>query len=154
MRILPDGLGDFTDQLKQKLTDSNKAVVKAYIQVTGMLAEALGSGGIGKFQKKLLTQLLPNLQDKQSLVRNDVLAATEKFVEVCGADVVLNYLIPLVAQDNPQIRGEGLDFILKYKEHINKCDVNLFTKPLVQCLQDKNPTIRGKCEEVIGVIML
>ena len=64
-------------------------------------------------------------------MRNDVLAATEKFVEVCGADVVLNYLIPLVAQDNPQIRGEGLDFILKYKEHINKCDVNLFTKPLV-----------------------
>lgn len=49
MRILPDGLGDFVDQLKQKLTDSNKAVVKAYIQVTGSLAEALGSGGIGKF---------------------------------------------------------------------------------------------------------
>lgn len=44
MRILPDGLSDFIALLILKLSDSNKAVAKAYIATVGVTAEALGSG--------------------------------------------------------------------------------------------------------------
>lgn len=31
MRIKPDGLNELMDNIKQKLSDSNKAVMKAYV---------------------------------------------------------------------------------------------------------------------------
>jgi hypothetical protein len=42
MRIKPDGLNELLDNVKQKLNDPNKAVLKVYTQLLGDLAEALG----------------------------------------------------------------------------------------------------------------
>lgn len=50
-----------------------------------LLVEALGSGS-KQFTKKLLPALLPNLADKQSLVRADVVACADKWAEHIGAD--------------------------------------------------------------------
>ena len=44
MRIKPDGINELLDNIKQKLSDPNKAVMKAYIQLNGLMAEALGPG--------------------------------------------------------------------------------------------------------------
>jgi hypothetical protein len=43
MRILPAGLTDLMEALKAGLKESNKAVIKAYIQLIGVLADALGA---------------------------------------------------------------------------------------------------------------
>ena len=43
MRIKPDGINELMDMVKQRMKDPNKAVVKAYIQLIGLLVEALGS---------------------------------------------------------------------------------------------------------------
>jgi hypothetical protein len=77
-----------------------------------------------------------------------------KFVEHTSPETILNYLVPLVATENPQMRSEGLNFILKYKDFITKAEMSTFVKPLVQCLQDKAPAIRAQCEEVAGYVML
>jgi len=152
-RILPDGLGDFIGLLVQKLADSNKAVAKAYIANVGQLADALGPA-FKTVQKKLCLALLPNLADKQSLVRDAVQVQMEKIVNATNPETVLNYLVPLLQTDNPQLRQEGLTFTLKYKEHVKKADIDTFIKPLVQGLQDKNPQIRGMMEELSGEVMI
>jgi hypothetical protein len=94
-RILPDGLGDFIGLLVQKLADSNKAVAKAYIANVGQLADALGPA-FKTVQKKLCLALLPNLADKQSLVRDAVQVQMEKIVNATNPETVLNYLVPLL----------------------------------------------------------
>lgn len=43
MRIQPVGLNDLMDKIKQRMTDANKAVVKAYLQLICVLVEALGT---------------------------------------------------------------------------------------------------------------
>lgn len=78
----------------------------------------------------------------------------QKIVNVTSPETVMNYLIPLLKTDNPQLRTEGLNFTLKYKENIQKAEISTFVKPLVQGLQDKNPQIRGMMEEVVGEIMI
>ena len=42
MRIQPVGLNDLMDKIKQRMTDANKAVCKAFIQLICLLVEALG----------------------------------------------------------------------------------------------------------------
>jgi len=42
MRILPVGLNELMDNMKQRMGDPNKAVLKSYIQLIGSLGEALG----------------------------------------------------------------------------------------------------------------
>jgi hypothetical protein len=42
MRILPLGLTDLMEALRAGMKESNKAVIKAYILLIGVLAEAVG----------------------------------------------------------------------------------------------------------------
>lgn len=42
MRIQPVGLNELMDIIKQRMSDSNKAVLKTFIQLLGTLAEAMG----------------------------------------------------------------------------------------------------------------
>ncbi len=42
MRIEVNGLNELMDALKNGMKDSNKAVVKKYIQLLGTMAEAIG----------------------------------------------------------------------------------------------------------------
>lgn len=42
MRIQPVGLNELMDNMKQRMVDPNKAVLKSYIQLMGVLVEALG----------------------------------------------------------------------------------------------------------------
>lgn len=68
MRIKPDGLNELMDNMKQRMADPNKAVLKAYVQLLGVLAEALGSSA-KQFAKKVLPPMLNGLADKSTLVR-------------------------------------------------------------------------------------
>jgi hypothetical protein len=42
MRIKADGLGEMMEEVKKRMVDANKAVLKSYIQLMGVLVEALG----------------------------------------------------------------------------------------------------------------
>lgn len=95
MRIKPDGLNELMDNIKQRMSDPNKAVLKSYIQLNGSLGEALGSGA-KSFQKKILVPMLNNLTDKQALVRADVVASMNKWGEHVGPEVVINNVLPML----------------------------------------------------------
>lgn len=64
MRIEPNGLNDMMEVMKKAMKDSNKAVIKVFIILLGLLADALG-GPISKYQKKCFVPMLANLSDKQ-----------------------------------------------------------------------------------------
>lgn len=63
MRIKPDGLNELMDNIKQRMSDPNKAALKAYVQLIVVLVEALGPAA-KTFQKKILPPMLNNLSDK------------------------------------------------------------------------------------------
>lgn len=57
MRILPTGLNELADNMKQRMADSNKAVLKCFLNLLGVFAEALGPAS-KQFAKKLLPPMI------------------------------------------------------------------------------------------------
>lgn len=145
MRIEPNGLNELMDALKNGMKDPNKAVVKVYIALLGLMADALGPG-IKQFTKKCLVPMLTNISDKQSLVRNDVTAAMNKWKDAVGAEVVINQLGPVLEIENPEARTESFKWIQDNKEAIPSSDCASLVKPLTLCLTDKSKAIRDQSE--------
>lgn len=77
------------------MVDPNKAVLKSYIQLMGVLVEALGPAA-KQYQKKLLPGMLATLADKQSLVRGDAIACMDKWAEHVGPEVIINNVGPML----------------------------------------------------------
>lgn len=155
MRIQPVGLNELMDAIKQRMTDANKAVLKAYVQLMCVVVEALGANA-KQFAKKIMPPMLNNLADKQSLVRADCVTAMDKWAEQCGAELVISLGGPMVSLENPELRTEMLGWIIKNKDSIKLCALDALkemAKPLVECLSDKAPAIRTATEEVICNVM-
>ena len=90
--------------------------------------------------------MLNNLTDKQALVRADVVSSMNKWGEHVGPEVVINNTIPMLIQENPELRDEALKWIIKNKEALKTCDTKDFPKPLISCLSDKVPAVRNMAE--------
>jgi len=86
--------------------------------------------------------MLANLSDKQALVRNDVVAAINKWSEQIGPEVVIPLLCGMCKTENPELRGEGLKWTLQNKEAIKEADTSSMIEPLISCLSDKSKAIR------------
>ena len=138
MRIKPDGLNELMEEVKKRMTDANKAVLKAYIQLMGVLVEALGPSA-KQFQKKLLPGMLATIADKQSLVRGDAIACMDKWAEHVGPEIIINNLPPQIQLDNPESRTESLKWVLGKKDALKTSEVKELVKPLVAALSDKTP---------------
>ena len=152
MRIEPNGLNDLMDAMKNGMKDPNKAVVKVFIALLGLLAEAIGAP-IKQFTKKCFVPLLNNLSDKQSLVRADVIVAMNKWADAIGPEQVINQLCPLLLVENPETRTEGFKWISEHADAIPACDTKEMVKPLVSCLTDKSKDIRTSAEDIISKVM-
>ena len=99
MRIEANGTGELMDVMKKAMKDANKAVLKVYIILLGMLAEAMGQP-INKYQKKCFVPMLSNLSDKQSLVRDEVVKCMNKWADAIGAEKVINLLGEVIQVEN------------------------------------------------------
>lgn len=152
MRIEPNGLTELMDALKKGMKDPNKAVVKVFINLLGLLAEALGPG-VKQFTKKCLVPMLANISDKSTLVRADVVAAMNKWKDAMGAENVINQLSAVLAIENPEARGESFKWIIENKDSILSCDTSSLVKPLTMCLTDKAKEIREQSALVILIVM-
>lgn len=100
--------------------------------------------------------MLQNLADKQSLVRADTVTAMDKWAKECGAELIITIGCPMVTQDNPELRSEMLGWVIKSKDAIKLVapdGLKECCKPLVECLSDKTPAIRGQAEQVILNVM-
>lgn len=68
--------------------------------------------------------------------------------------MVINHLAPLLVQENPELRTEALTWIIKNKDSIKNTELKELVKPLVSCLCDKAPPVRGWAEQIVGDVML
>jgi hypothetical protein len=152
MRIEPTGVEELMEALKGAMKEANKAVLKANISLLADLAEAMGPP-IKAYTKKCFVPMLYNLSDKQSLVREEVISCMDKWAEAVGGSPVVTYACAQLEQENPELREEGLKWILAHKESVRGADHTLMVKPLVDCLLDKVSKIRQQAEEIIVEVM-
>jgi len=90
MRIEPNGIGELFEALKGAMKEANKAVLKANISLLADLAESMGAP-VKTYTKKCFVPMLYNLSDKQTLVRDEVIACMNKWAESIGAETVVTY---------------------------------------------------------------
>jgi len=152
MRIEPNGLNELMDAMKAGMKDPNKAVVKVFINLLGLLAEAIGAP-VKAYCKKCFVPMLSNISDKQTLVRADVVAATNKWADAIGAEVIINYLGVQLSIENPESRSEAFKWINEHADSIPDADCSSLVKPLTLCLTDKSKAIRESSEAIIGIVM-
>jgi hypothetical protein len=137
---------------KNGMKDANKAVLKIYINLLGMLAEAVGAP-IKQFTKKCLVPSLKHLAYKDTLVRAEVVSTMTKWAEVIGAENIINKVSLELVVENPELRTEGLNWIQKNKDSIKDADKVSMVKPFISCLTDKSKVIRDQTEALICEFM-
>ena len=151
MRILPSGLNEFVNTIKNKLSESNKNLVRILLQFLTKFFEALGSHS-NNFLKILIKPMIILLGDKNNILREDVIKCLEKFGEMIGFEKIFSFLPPFLSMDNFELRNDVLKFILKYRSGLSKCDCKEFMGAIIVCLQDRSLLIKGLTEDLIKEI--
>jgi len=147
-RILSTGLSTLMNSLKTRMNEPCKNLAKEFITLVGNLAAAMGSA-CKQYSKLILQPMMFNLADKQTGIHNETLSAISKFAEAAGHEIIFNNMGPLLEKDNPELRTEVLNWILKNKNHLSKADTNSLVHPLVDAMQDRSKVIRSHAEEVV-----
>ena len=152
MRILPNGLNNLMTTIKKKLSDSNKNFVKMMVSLLAKFIEALKQG-FKQWAKTIALALIPNLADKNQLMRNECQNCFDKWVEFAGFDSLVVHFPQFLKTDNVEMRIEIMNFFTKYKDKFNKSTGELVYKdmmnPLLICLQDRLSNVRNAAEEII-----
>ena len=132
-RIEANGLHDMMGAVKQGLLDKNKNVLKSALHLLANLAAAMGTGA-KLYNKLIITVVLNNLSDKQSLVKKATLETIESWAKHVGVDYVVNLCGKVLKLDNPDIRTSILTFLMGHKDELGSCECGTLVKPLISCL--------------------
>ena len=151
-RIQPTGLGPLFNALKSRMNEPCKNLAKSLIALVGNLVIALGPS-FKTYNKIIMQPLMYNLADKQGYIRTETLSTMNKIADSAGAEMIINNVSTLLEKDNPEMRAELLNWILKRKEALGKSDSGSLVTGLVACLQDRGKEIRGLAEELITEVM-
>jgi len=147
-RILPNGLYDLVAILKTRLNENNKSQAKSFISFVGKFATALGPGA-KVHAKVLVPELIKNLSDKQTAIRQETLNSLQKFMNELGSVIIINSMLPLLNLESPEMRSEIMNWILKNPEDLAKAELKQNIAPLLNALQDKTKEIRALAEKVL-----
>ena len=157
MRILPNGLNTLMTTIKKKLSDSNKNFVKMLISLLSKLIEAMKSG-FKQWAKPIALALIPNLADKNQLMRNECQNCFDKWVEFAGFESLVFHFPKFLTTDNVEMRIEIMNFFMKNKDKFNKSTGESVYKemmnPLLICLQDRSSNVRNLSEEIIKISLV
>ncbi|MCQ2820934.1 MAG: hypothetical protein MJ252_27060, partial [archaeon] len=150
-KILPNGLNNYFNMIKNKLGDGGKNVVRMAISLLSKSIDALGVG-FKQYSKPLAMALVPNLSDKMPILREDCQNCMDKWVNNIGINDLINVLPQFLKTDNIEIRTEIFKFLTKNKDKIGKGNEYFFSEnvlPLLYCLQDKSSNVRNSAETQI-----
>ena len=157
MRILPNGLNTLMTNIKKKLSDSNKNFVRMLVSLLSKLIEAMKSG-FKQWAKPIALVLIPNLADKNQLMRNECQNCFDKWVEFAGLESLVVHFPKFLTTDNVEMRIEIMNFFMKNKDKFNKSIGESVYKdmmnPLLICLQDRSSNVRNLSEEIIKISLV
>jgi hypothetical protein len=101
--------------IKKKLSDSNKNFVKMLIALLSKLIEAMKTG-FKQWAKPIALALIPNLADKNQLMRNECQNCFDKWIEFAGFDSLVIHFPKFLSNDNVETRIEIMNFFMKHKD--------------------------------------
>lgn len=87
-------------------------------------------------------------------MRQQVIAQMDKWAEAIGEHRVIDSLAAYLTEGSPELREEGLNWVLAHKAALKKCEHKELITPLVNCLLDKTSKIRAQSEEIIIEVMI
>lgn len=91
--VLINGLQDLIDLILEKLSDSNKNLVRLMVELLSHLIESLGSQ-LKPYTKKIMNPLITNLSDKNSILRQECISCINKWISVIQNFEIIFILIP------------------------------------------------------------
>ena len=152
-KILPDGLKDLFELIKEKLSDANKNFVRIIIQLLSSLIISLGEN-IKVYSKEFTKPLLLNLSDKNQLLREDCVECINKLIDNQNFEIIANFLPQITYIENSDMRYEILNLLMSninslLKDNYSESFFKELTKSLISFLQDKNGKIKTKTETFI-----
>ena len=156
--VLINGLQDLIDLLIEKLSDSNKNLVRLMVELLSHLIESLGSQ-LKPYTKKIMNPLLNNLSDKNSILRQECVSCINKWISVIqNFEVIFILIPPFLLNDNYDMRNELLNLLINNIHLIKKQNIYIthfddMINSLLCCLQDKSLTIRNSAEKIIQLNM-
>jgi hypothetical protein len=154
-RILPNGLNDLFDRLRNNLNDGNKTFVRKILKIYLKIIEALGSQS-KNFSKFIVKNVLNNLSDSQVHVREDAKNVLQKYIELNGLDSLVKNCNGFLMENKYDLRFEILNLLIfnigKFKES-NTEEFVLLVEGIVNCLLDKNMKIKELAEKICSEIM-
>ena len=156
--VLINGLQDLIDLILEKLSDSNKNLVRLMVELLSHLIESLGSQ-LKPYTKKIMNPLITNLSDKNSILRQECISCINKWISVIqNFEIIFILIPPFLLSDNYDMRNELLNLLINNINSIKKQNIyighfNDLINSLLCCLQDKSLTIRNSTEKLIQLNM-
>ncbi len=152
MKILPNGLNDLFNLIKNKLSDSNKNLVKILISLVNKFIQCLKKE-FKPWTKIIALSLIPNLSDKNQSIKNECQLCFDKWVEHVGIETLVIYFPQFLKNENVEMRIEIMKFIKKYNDKFTKNIAENVYKELIDslliCLQDRSNNVKNEAEDVI-----
>ncbi|ORX54518.1 ARM repeat-containing protein [Hesseltinella vesiculosa] len=155
-RIKPN-LGDFpANVLKNRLEDNNKNLQIQAVEITGLLAVAMGKP-FDKYAKPLAPQIIGLLADNKVNVRNAGVATLEIIRQNCGLELMMSAFGTSLAADAPALRKDLLNWLVTCLAEPDlsgaAVDASPVITPLFSCLQDRNADVRKAAQAFLPLLI-
>lgn len=141
--------------LKSRLTDSNKNLASASVEIIGKLAKSVGKP-IDRYLRTFVPPMLSQLSDQKISVRNIVLTNLDKIVEVAGVATMLPCISTSLMTEQPQIRKDILQWLSSNSGAVNaeNADSISLLPAVLACLLDRSAEVRKLAQSTLLVISI
>lgn len=143
-RIKPSLGVEFPGVLKQRLNDSNKNLQINAVEITGLLAVAMGKP-FEKYVKPFTGPVIAVLSDNKANVRAAGITTLESIRKTCSMEMMVPAVGTGLVNESPALRKELLTWFstaIKEEPEANKFDYSTIILPMFSCLQDRNADVR------------
>lgn len=150
-RIKPNLGAEFPGVLKQRLNDSNKNLQVQAVEITGLLAVAMGQP-FDKYVKTFAGPVIAVLSDNKANVRAAGVNTLENIRKTCTMELMAPVIGTGLANETPALRKELLTWFstaVKEERNASKFDFSGMITPLFSCLQDRNADVRKAAQAAL-----
>lgn len=149
--------GEIGQVLKARVTDTNKAVQTAALDIVARIATGMGK----PFEKHCRLFVLPVatvLSDQKAPIRAAAIQTLATIATACeGLEPLVHGITTALETSNPQQKGTLLNWLADwFKEHesTSSVDLNSWALPVVSCLDDRNSEVRKGAQALLPAIVL
>ncbi|KAF9500899.1 ARM repeat-containing protein [Pleurotus eryngii] len=150
-------MGEIGQVLKARVTDTNKAVQTAALDIVSRIATGMGKP-FEKHCRLFVSPVATVLSDQKAPIRAAAIQTLAAIATACeGLEPLVHGITTALETSNPQQKGTLLNWLADwFKEHesTSSVDLNSWALPVVSCLDDRNSEVRKGAQALLPVIVL